>query len=110
LIVAGIIVAAVGDRLSLVHPEMTTDMPSALILLGGVALYLMGNAVFKKTVNGTNFPLSHLAGLLLLIPLLLFFRAFSVLALSATTTALLTLIALWESLSLRSVRRELAES
>jgi low temperature requirement protein LtrA len=109
LIVAGIVVSAVGDELSLSHPRATASVPEIAILLGGPALYLLGNALFKKTVNHSNFPLSHLVGLLLLGALLVPASSLSVLSLAALTTLVLVVASAWETLSLRHLRRELYE-
>lgn len=46
-IVAGIIVAAVGDELVLRHPGGHTEIAAASVILGGPALYLLGNSLFK---------------------------------------------------------------
>ena len=62
LIVAGIIVAAVGDELVLHHPGGHTDLKTAIVLLGGPALYLLGNLLFKR-LSAPNSPLSHSSGL-----------------------------------------------
>ena len=43
LLVAGIIVVAVGDELVLAHPTGHTDAKTAAVLIGGPALYLAGN-------------------------------------------------------------------
>ena len=68
-IVAGIIVCAVSDELVLAHPGHASDAGIAAIL-GGPALYLLGNALFKWVTNLRRaLPLSHLAGLLLLLAL-----------------------------------------
>jgi len=103
LIVAGIIVAAVGDELVLTHPDHLAGAGAAAIL-GGPALYLLGNALFKWVTNDRRGPpLSHLAGLALLaalVPVALGHHA-SALALSAATTGVLVLVAAWESLALR---------
>jgi low temperature requirement protein LtrA len=107
LIVAGIIASAVGDELSFAHPHATPDVAQVTVLLGGPALYLLGNALFKQTVNNTNLPLSHLVGLVLLCLLLWPSSVVSVMALAATTTAVLMLVAVWETVSLRQLRREL---
>ncbi|WP_114239002.1 low temperature requirement protein A [Dyella sp. C9] len=106
-IVAGIVVSAVGDELSLSHPHASGDIAQVAVLLGGPALYLLGNALFKKTVNHTNFPLSHLVGLGLLILLAWPATTLSVLALAVLTSAVLVSVSAWETLSLRSVRRAL---
>jgi low temperature requirement protein LtrA len=100
LIVAGIIVAAVGDELVLHHPGGHTDLKTAIVLLGGPALYLLGNALFKW-LSAVYFPLSHLIGLGLLALLILAVPAITPLLLSAAITAVLMLVAAWESISLR---------
>lgn len=107
LIVAGIVACAVGDELSLAHPRAIAQTAQIAVLLGGPALYLLGNALFKKTVNHTNFPLSHLVGLALLAALAWPAPAWPVMALSAATTLVLVGVALWETLSLRNLRRTL---
>src|SRR4029079_9685902 len=64
-IVAGIIVVAVADELVVTYPhghDGATDLASALVILGGPALYLAGNALFKR-LSAPNVPLSHLVGL-----------------------------------------------
>ena len=59
IIVAGIIVSAVGDELVLHHPEGHdghTDATTLAVILGGPALYLAGNSLFKRL----SAPTSHL--------------------------------------------------
>jgi low temperature requirement protein LtrA len=103
LIVAGIIVTAVGDELVLHHPgghDGHTDAATLAILLGGPALYLAGNSMFKR-LSAPYFPLSHSAGLALL-ALLIPSGAFATpLAISVATTAVLIVVATWEWLSFR---------
>jgi low temperature requirement protein LtrA len=65
LILAGIIVAAVADELVLHHPGGRTDANSAAAIIAGPALYLLGNALFKR-LSAPYTPLSHLVGLGLL--------------------------------------------
>ncbi|WP_329741635.1 low temperature requirement protein A [Dyella sp. A6] len=108
LIVAGIIVAAVADDLALGHPHAVPAAGAFAVLLGGPGLYLLGNALFKQTVNSTYFPLSHMVGLALLGLLALLAQKLTVADVFMATTAVLVLVAAWESASLRSVRRELA--
>jgi low temperature requirement protein LtrA len=107
VIVAGIIVSAVGDELSLRHPHALAQAPQIAMLLGGPAIYLLGNALFKQTANQTNLPLSHLVGLGVLAILMLPARGMTVMSLAYATTAVLALVAAWETLSLRNLRREL---
>jgi len=103
LIVAGVIVSAVADELVLVHPDHANDA-GILVIVGGPWLFLLGNALFKWVMSDRPLPpLSHVAGLVLLalaLPLALH-QWFSALMLGALTTAIVVLVALWESLALR---------
>jgi low temperature requirement protein LtrA len=101
-IVAGIIVCAVADELVLAHPGHASDAGIAAIL-GGPALYLLGNALFKWLTNVRRAPpLSHMAGLLLLLALapFAFLHLFSALALGVTTTAIMIVVAAWEAIAI----------
>ena len=49
-IVAGIIVTAVGDEFVLAHPGGTEPRPRSAVL-GGPALYVVGNLLFKRAVG-----------------------------------------------------------
>ena len=100
LIVAGIIVAAVGDELALHHPANPLDRKAAIVLLAGPALYLAGNALFKR-LSAPNFPLSHTIGLALLALLIPCVPWATPLLLSAATTAVLIVVTVWEWFSLR---------
>lgn len=103
LIVAGVIVSAVADELVLVHPDHASDA-GILVIVGGPWLFLLGNALFKWVMSDRPLPpLSHVAGLVLLMlaPPLALNHWFSALMLGALTTAIVVLVALWESLALR---------
>ncbi|MEJ0075676.1 MAG: low temperature requirement protein A [Alphaproteobacteria bacterium] len=98
-IVAGIIVAAVADELTLHHPGGHTDIKTAAVILGGPALYLAGNLMFKW-LTAPHPPLSHMVGLGLLAALSVAVPFAPPLALATATTAVLILVAVWEWLSL----------
>ncbi len=101
-LVAGIIVAAVGDELVLSHPTGHTDAKTAAVLLAGPALYLVGNLLFKRA--SANSPaLSHMIGLGLLALVAPAAMVLNPVAFSAATTLVLVLVAVWETLSLRTV-------
>jgi low temperature requirement protein LtrA len=103
LIVAGIIVAAVGDELVLHHPAGHIEVSALVVIVGGSALYLLGNTLFKR-LSAPYFPLSHLVGLGLLTLLAVFIFATHVmtpLLLVTAATAVLVVVAVWEWLSLR---------
>jgi low temperature requirement protein LtrA len=85
LIVAGIIVAAVGDELVLAHPTGHGDSWTTATALGGPALYLAGNTLFKRAI-AERLPLSHLGGLALLALLIPLARVASPLATAGAAT------------------------
>jgi low temperature requirement protein LtrA len=98
-IVAGIIVGAVGDDLALTHPEGHSDLKTVLSLVGGPLLFLVGTILFKQTIHGW-YQLSHLAGIVVLLPMLYFGDLVPPLILSAATTAVLVVVGVWEAISL----------
>ncbi|HTV25050.1 MAG TPA: low temperature requirement protein A [Polyangiaceae bacterium] len=100
-LVAGVILSAVGDELSLAHPHAATDVEALLGVVGGPILYLLGALLFKHAIRGW-FQLSHLVGIAALGALCAFGSLLSRLGLATTTAAVLALVAAWESLSLRS--------
>jgi low temperature requirement protein LtrA len=107
-IVAGIIVTAASDEMALAHPLGHAGTAEVICLIGGPALYLFGNLIFKRT-NARHFPLSHLVGLGLLALVLPFAWHLSPLILSAAATGALVVVAVWEMRSLRDTRATLRE-
>jgi low temperature requirement protein LtrA len=99
-IVAGVIVAAVADKFVLDRPTGNMDVETAAAVLGGPALYLFGNLLFKRTVAG-RLPLSHLVGLGLLVALTPVASAATPLVFNAAATLVLVMVAVWETRSLR---------
>jgi low temperature requirement protein LtrA len=100
-IVAGIVVTAASDELVLAHPLGHTEPLVAACLVGGPALYLLGNALFKR-VTARFVPLSHLIGLGLLAALAVGSLWLSPLLLSIGGTLVMIFVAAWETLSLGS--------
>ena len=100
-IVAGIILSAVADELVLKHPTGHSDLNTALSAIGGPLLFLLGTILFKLDIRGF-LQLSHGVGIVALAVLAWFARELSPLMLSALTSALLIVVAVWESVSLRS--------
>lgn len=100
LIVAGIVVEAVADELTLTHIDGTLDLPEVAVILGAPALYLAGNLLFKRA-SARFVPLSHLVGLGLLAVSALDAARVSAPVLGAVTTGILVLVAVWETVSLR---------
>lgn len=110
LIVAGIIVCAVADELTLRAARPSAGWVDTALLVGGPALYVLGNALFKKAVNATRLPRSHMIGLGLLLLLAVTHARFSIVSLNVATTVVLLIVALWEMWALRHVRAELEQA
>lgn len=66
LIVAGIVLVAVGDELVLGHPDDPLDPTTAAVVFGGPALYILGNLLFKRSV-GYRWLKSHIISMLVLV-------------------------------------------
>jgi low temperature requirement protein LtrA len=98
-IVAGIILTAVGADFSLSHPEEKSGITVALAILGGPAMFLIGN-IWLKLASAQKLPISHLAGLAVLLSaaLVLPQQNFTIQMISM---AALFIVALWEYMALR---------
>jgi low temperature requirement protein LtrA len=104
-IVAGIILTAVADEVVLKHPSGHADLKTVLTAIGGPLLFLIGTILFKHNIRGF-LQLSHGVGIVALAALSWFARELSPLMLSALTTAVMILVAVWESLSLSEPKEE----
>lgn len=101
VIVAGVIVTAVGSELVLAHPDGHMTAKYTWVLVGGPVIYVIGNAIYKRIVYG-RLPLSHLAGLAGFALLAIFAHRTDLLMVAGLATALLLMIAVWETRSRRS--------
>ncbi len=104
-IVAGIILGAVADELVLTHPADHSDLKTVLSAIGGPLLFLIGTILFKHTFR-RFLQLSHGVGIVALCVLAWFASGLSPLMLSTLTTAILVMVAVWESISLKSAAVE----
>src|SRR4029079_12723080 len=104
-IVAGIIVSAVADELVLKHPAGHSDPKTVLSAIGGPLLFLVGTILFKHSFRGF-LQLSHGAGIIALGAVAWFAAELSPLLLSILTTAIMIVVAVWESISLTSAVAE----
>jgi low temperature requirement protein LtrA len=95
ILVAGIIVNAVANELVIAHPDGRIDTPNLAALIAGPAIYLLGNALYKKVVYG-HFPPSHIAGLAALAVLTPVSYATDRLMVGGLTTVILVVVAAWE--------------
>ena len=104
-IVAGIILTAVADELVLTHPNGHSDVRTVVSAIGGPLLFLLGTILFKHTIRGF-LQLSHGVGIIAFAMLAWFASGLSPLLLSGLTTAIMIVVAVWESVSLRSAVAE----
>jgi low temperature requirement protein LtrA len=100
-IVGGIILAAVSDELVLKHPNGHADLKTIVSTIGAPLVFLVGTILFKFVIR--NFlQLSHGVGIVALAVLAFFASVMWPLTLSVLTTAILVIVAVWESRSLGS--------
>jgi len=105
--VAGIIVAAVADEWVIHHPLGHSDLKTALAILGGPVLFLLGVTLFKLAVF-RRWSRSRLTGLAALAALCPFALMMSPLALSVAATGVMIAVAAWESLLPAGGRKAIA--
>lgn len=95
LILAGVIVTAVGNDLVIAHPTAGMDATSLLVLVVGPALFLLGSGLYKRVIHG-HYPVSHLVGLGLLAITAIVGWRFNLLVANAWTTVVLFVVTGWE--------------
>lgn len=98
LIIAGVVVTAVADELILSHAHGHIGIGTLVAVVGGPALYLVGNILFK-TLTFNSHPLSHYAGLALLICLVPTKDMITPATLGLLSAGILILVAAWETIS-----------
>jgi low temperature requirement protein LtrA len=91
-IVAGIIVSAVGDELTILHPTGPAGVQAAAVILSGPALFLIGHALFKRVLFG-RLSIARVAAIAALIAMAPLGPRLPALALAAITTLLVGSVA-----------------
>ena len=91
-IVAGVIVAAAADELTLAHPNDEVDTATAAVILIGPALYLIGTALFRRAVWGA-WSSTYAVALVALAALIPLAFVASALVLAAAATAVVVAVA-----------------
>ena len=94
--VAGIIVVAAADELTIAHPGDGATSATTALILGGPALYLVGNALFKWTL-WDRLPRSRLVAVCALVALVPVAVVSSALVLLVAATLVLVAVALWDA-------------
>jgi low temperature requirement protein LtrA len=90
--VAGIIVLAAGEQLAVEHPTDPTTTATIALLVGGVGLYLVGNALFNWMLT-KRVTASRLVPILALGALVPFATVISTLAVSIAAAAIVVAVA-----------------
>jgi low temperature requirement protein LtrA len=106
-IVAGIIVAAAADKLTIAHPDAGVTAATAAVILGGPALYLLGNALFKWAL-WRELPRSRPLAILTLSVLVLLALVSSLVILLFAATVIVVGVALLDARNERSSSNEQA--
>ncbi|KEF32446.1 putative membrane protein [Marinobacter nitratireducens] len=99
-IIAGIVVVAAADEFILAHASGHVGNSMLIASIGGPALYLIGNILFKRLMFNSH-PRSHYVGLVLLgclVPMALFVAPF---VLALLTTSVLVIVGTWETVAVR---------
>jgi low temperature requirement protein LtrA len=100
LLIAGVITIAVADELVIAHPRGDVDTPTIWVLLGGTALYLLGNALIvwmlTHRIAGSLLVAVVALGLLGLVA-----SRFTPLGLSMACAAIALATAAWEVIGFR---------
>lgn len=91
LMVLGIVLAAVADGLVLRQPNESTEPWTAALLCASAALYLLGNAFFRRAVGGP-WLLGHLVGAVVLVALVATYPLLTSLALAWLVNLILLLV------------------
>ncbi|WP_292082615.1 MULTISPECIES: low temperature requirement protein A [unclassified Brevundimonas] len=96
IVVAGIVVTAVGDELALAHPLGATTMATTAVLLGGPLLFLLGTSLSILAIWG-RIAWPRVAGIGLLAAAAVVAPLLQPLVLTLVSTVVLVLAAIWES-------------
>jgi low temperature requirement protein LtrA len=97
-LVAGIILSAVSDEFVLAHPDHPAEPFQAVAILGGPALFHLGNLLFKRTVFG-GVANSHAIGLMAVGALWFATPYASAMVLAALAAAVMFAVGIWENIS-----------
>ena len=94
------VVSAVGDEFTLAHPLEPADAKTTMAVLGGNAIYLTGNLLFKWTIVG-KVSYSQLASIAALGAMALVADYLTPLVVMTTASLVLVVLVMVESFSLR---------
>jgi low temperature requirement protein LtrA len=101
VVVAGIVLSAVGDEFVLAHPTGHTEQATLVAVLGGPALFLVGLTMFRWAICD-EVPACHLVGAALLGTLSFGVDHLPPVGLIAAATGVLLSVAVWEKVFART--------
>lgn len=96
LIIAGIVLTSVADKEVLTHPLSAMTLSTAVVLVGGPFLYLLGMLLFRLVI-AREVLLSYLVGLVALLAAFAGSFGLNPLQLGSITTVVLVIVAGWET-------------
>jgi low temperature requirement protein LtrA len=102
--VAGIIVTAVANELTIAHPEGHARQALVAVIVGGPILFVAGHALFKWTLSGRVY-ISRVVTIIVLGAVVPCSLAFPTLALAITVSLILVALASWETWTVRQTTR-----
>jgi len=105
--VAGIIVTAVADELTIAHPGAHGTGAIAGVALGGPVLYLLGNALYKRVMSG-RWLASRAVAIAVLAALAPVALVVPALVTSLAATLVVVSVAVWETRAVRSLTPPMA--
>jgi len=95
LLVAGIVLAATGDEIVLSRPRGSVDVEMTVAVLGGPALFIVGNLLFGWSVT-RRMARSHLCAFIALAAIAVAASRFTPLQMLASASLVLVAVAAWE--------------
>ncbi len=96
LIVAGIVLSAVGAERAIAHPGDAASLTESASVIGGLVFFLLGNGLFKWA-SAPYFPLSHLVGLGFCVLAAVLGPWTNLLVINLAAAGILFLVAVWEN-------------
>ncbi|MEU7587153.1 low temperature requirement protein A [Micromonospora sp. NPDC049230] len=103
VMIAGIVVTAVGAELSIAHPTETGDMKAVLVIVGGPTLFLAGRVLFSLAIH-RRLSWPRVGALVVLGGAAAVVRM-PLLAVSAVATAVVLVVAVLDHAGIMSYRR-----
>jgi low temperature requirement protein LtrA len=106
-IVAGIVLAAVGDELVIAHPGHHADLFESFAIVGGPALYLFGHLLFRfRMIKRTSKPWTVALAVLVALVVVGAVAALPLLALAVASTVVLAALLVYDARRRRAAEQQ----